>query len=65
MLETIVGIIGVGLLGVIGWAVQLGNKVAVVETEQANLAKTLEWKLDDIKDRLERIENKFIIRYGK
>lgn len=56
MLEVIVGLIGTGLLGVIGWGIKLSNRVAVLESLSVTTQKLLEVQLQDIKERLVRIE---------
>ncbi len=56
MVEALISVIGAGLLGVIGWAFHLNSRVAVLEAEHAGLEKLFGQGLQDIKDRLARIE---------
>lgn len=56
MLEAIVGVLGVGLLGVIGWAIQLGNRVSVVESQRNDLLVLINSKFEEVYRRLDRIE---------
>lgn len=58
MLETAIGIIGAGLLGVFGWAFQLNSRVAVLEADKVSLKELIELRLVDITRRLDRIEEK-------
>lgn len=57
MLETIVGIIGAAVLAVIGWAVALSSRVAVLEADKISLKELLDAKLENITVRLARIES--------
>jgi len=68
IVATVTGVLGVGLLAVVGWAVQLSNKVAVQESNFSSLEKLIDAKLRaflDITDarfgavieRLERIDH--------
>jgi len=56
MLEAIVGVLGMAFLGVFGWTVQLGNRVSVIETQQASLKELIETKFEEVNRRLDRIE---------
>ncbi len=58
MLESIVGIIGAALLATIGWAFTLNSRVAVLEADRAGLKELFATQLQDIRNRLERIEDK-------
>lgn len=72
MLNTIVGIIGTALLGIIAWAINVHSRVAVLEADKATaiqreaaLKELLDVKLDAItvlvatcNARLDRIEKK-------
>ena len=59
MLTTLMSLGGAALLGIIGWIFQLGNRVTVLEQKHASFVDKIEDKLDDIIDRLGRIEDKF------
>lgn len=56
MLETIVGLLSATGLGVIGWAIHLGSRVAVLEANEQSLKELIETRFDDVERRLERIE---------
>lgn len=56
MLEAVTSLLGAGLLGVVGWAFQLSNRVSVIEANYDSLERLLEAKLSPIHQRLERIE---------
>ena len=56
MLEAVVSTLGVGMLAVFGWAIQLGNRVTTLETRDADLEKLLDAKFQPIYQRLDRIE---------
>lgn len=58
MLETLVGLLGTALLGVLGWAFQLQNRVTIIETQQDNLVTLINTRFDAVENRLERIEEK-------
>jgi hypothetical protein len=58
MIEIILGVIGTGLLGVFGWAFTLNGRVAVLEADKVSLRELLDSKLQNITDRLQRIESK-------
>lgn len=58
MMETIVSIIGMGLVGVVGWAVHLNSRVAVLEADKVSLKELINLQLLDITRRLARIEAK-------
>lgn len=58
MWEILLGVIGTGLLGVIGWAFHLNSRVAVLEAEKISFRELLEAKLENITIRLDRIERK-------
>lgn len=58
MLETIIGIIGAGLLAVVGWAVTLNSRVAVLEADRLSLVELMDRRFDDVTRRLSRIEDK-------
>jgi hypothetical protein len=57
IVEALIGILGTGLLGVIGWAVQIHSRVAVLEANYENLKELLENRFDEIIRRLDRMEN--------
>lgn len=57
-MEAVIGIIGMGLFGVAGWAFHLNSRVAVLEADKVSLKEWLNTKLENITDRLVRIENK-------
>ena len=56
VLETIVGILGTAFLLVVGWTIQLGNRVSVTETKQMDLETLINTRFDAVDDRLDRIE---------
>ena len=56
MLETIVGILGTAFLLVVGWTIQLGNRVSITETKQKDLETLINTRFDAVDDRLDRIE---------
>jgi hypothetical protein len=57
MWETILGVAGTAFLGVLGWAVNLSNRVTIIETQQMDLRTLIESKFEEVNRRLERIEN--------
>ena len=58
MLEVLISIVGMGLLGVIGWAFTLNSRVSVLEADKVSLKELIDSKLDNITTRLDRIERK-------
>lgn len=58
MLEAAVGVLGVMLTAVIGWAVTMSNRVAVLEADKDSLSVLIQARFDDVTRRLQRIENK-------
>lgn len=67
MLDTIVGVIGTTVVGIVGWAIQLNSKVAVNAQKNDDLKELITEKFkglderndqrdDDLNRRLERIE---------
>lgn len=65
MMETILGLVGTGLLGVIAWAFNLQSRVSVLEEfrtqavdREAILKELIDVKLENISERLKRIEFK-------
>ena len=60
MIEAVLSVVGAGLLGVIAWAVQLSNKVAVVEADLASLQDRILDRIVMMDTRLERIERKVL-----
>lgn len=55
---TILSILGAGLLGVMGWAVRIGNKVAVLEADKNSLKEFINARFDEVTRRLDRIDKK-------
>ena len=69
MWESIVGVLGVAVMGVIGWAFTLNSKVAVltadnenlkytIESDKVNLKELMEARFNSMERRLVRIEAK-------
>lgn len=58
MLNVVVGIIGSALLGVIGWAINLNSRVAVLEADNVSLRELITVQFKEITRRLGRIESK-------
>ena len=58
MIEAFIGVIGAGVLGVAAWAFTLNSRVAVLEADKISLKELLDEKLQNITDRLMRIETK-------
>ena len=58
MLEGLITVIGGSLLGVIGWAFTLSSRVSVLEADKVSLKELLDSKLQNIAERLVRIEGK-------
>jgi hypothetical protein len=56
MLETLIGILGTGFLGMIGWVIQLGSRVSVAETRHEDLLELINTRFDEVSRRLDRIE---------
>jgi hypothetical protein len=56
--EIVRGVFSAALLGVIGWAIHLGNRVSVLEVDKESLATLMESRFDDVLRRLGRIEDK-------
>lgn len=56
MVEAIVTLLGTGLLGVFGWAVQVGNRVTILETQRDALETYLESKFEEVHRRLDDID---------
>lgn len=58
MLETVTSIIGTVVIGIVGWAFQLSNKVSVIEAEYEGLQKLINAQFAEVNRRLGRIEDK-------
>jgi hypothetical protein len=57
MLETIIAILASApVIGVVAWAIQLGNRVTKVETQFEDISDLLDAKFEPIYQRLDRIE---------
>ena len=56
MIEGIIGLLGTGFLAILGWAVQISNRVSIVETQRADLNELLNSKFAEVYRRLDRIE---------
>ncbi len=56
MTETIVGLLGAAFIGVAGWAVQIGNRMGIVESETKSLVTLINSRFDEVNRRLENIE---------
>jgi hypothetical protein len=52
-LATFLASVGVGILG---WAVMIEPRIRVMQTEHKDLKELIEWRLNSIDNRLERIE---------
>lgn len=50
MIDTIITLIGGGLVGCLAWAFALSNKVSAIETRQDGLDKDLDDKIDSLKE---------------
>lgn len=58
MLEALIGVLGVAVMGILGWAFTISNRVAVLEADRGSLKELIELRLVDITRRLDRIEKK-------
>lgn len=62
MLETVVGLLGAGLLAVIGWAISLQARVSVLEAisdrSLTDLRSLISSQFAEVNRRLEAIEGK-------
>ena len=58
MLETLVGVLGTGMLGVITWCFRINSRVAVLEAGKSDLKELIGTKFDEVNRRLERIEER-------
>ena len=56
MIETIVGILSTAFFIVVGWTIQLGNRVSVLEKGAKDLDILINARFDAVDARLERIE---------
>jgi hypothetical protein len=56
LIETVVGVLTTGLLGVVAWAFQLGTRVSVAESKYEDLVILINTKFDEVNRRLGRIE---------
>jgi hypothetical protein len=72
MIEAIVGVLGMAMIGVIGWIVALGSRVSVLESQREDLPELLDAKLettnvkiDEANRRLDRIERGMNGRAGQ
>lgn len=57
MLETVIGILSTAFFIVVGWSIQLGNRVTIVETKQEDLTELINRRFDFVEQRLGRIED--------
>lgn len=65
MLETIITIVGTGLLGVFAWAFLLQSRVSVLEADRITIRElinihlgAIQTQLSDVKSRLDKIDTK-------
>lgn len=56
MIETVLGILGTAFIGVIGWTVQLGSRVSVLESRHVDLMTLINTQFREVNRRLDRIE---------
>lgn len=56
MIEAVIGILGSAFLGTAGWAIHLGSRVSVIESQRADLITLINTKFDEVSRRLSRIE---------
>lgn len=56
MLTAIVGVLGAGLLGVIGWAFNINSSVEVLKTKHDGLITLIDTRFEEMNRRLDRIE---------
>lgn len=56
LLETAVGVLSTVVLGVVGWAITLGNRVSVLESKREDLMLLINEKFDALNKRLDRLE---------
>lgn len=56
LVETVVGVLTTGFLGVVAWAFQLGTRMSVAESKYEDLVTLINTKFDEVNRRLGRIE---------
>lgn len=57
MVEIIMAVAGSGaVVGIVGWIIQLGNRVSVVEAQRDGLVDLINSQFKDVGRRLDRIE---------
>ena len=57
MIETIVGILSTAFFIVVGWTIQLGNRVSILEKGAKDLDILINTRFDAVDGRLDRIES--------
>ena len=59
MFDTLLAIVGsAAFVGALGWAIQVSNRLSVVETERDGLKELIEEKFEGVYRRLDSIEDK-------
>lgn len=56
IMNAIIGVIGLAVVGIIGWAFQMGSRVSVVEADQKSLATLINTRFEDVNHRFDRLE---------
>jgi hypothetical protein len=58
MLEAVIGILGVAVFAIFGWAFSISNRVSVLEADKESLQKLIDAKFESFMDLMrEKMEN--------
>lgn len=56
--DAVIGILGLVMLGVVGWAFRISSRVSVLEADKHSLKELMMIQFDDVKRRLYEMEKK-------
>lgn len=58
------GLLGFIVMGIIGWAFSISNRVSVLEADKSSIREFIKIQFDDVKRRLQSLENKIDRNHG-
>lgn len=59
------GLLGIVVMGIIGWAFSISNRVSVLEADKSSIREFIKIQFDDVKRRIKSLENKIDRNHGE